>query len=43
MSNDAMFSYGSKCSEIPFEVERKEKKFIRYQTWHQLDPKKAPA
>ena len=40
---DAMLSYGCKCSEMLFEAERKEKKFNRYKTWHQLDPKIAPA
>ena len=38
-----MLSYRCKCSEILFEVERKEEKFNRYETWHQLDQKKAAA
>ena len=39
---DAMLSYGCKCFEILFEVERKGKKFNRYETGHKLDPKKKP-
>ena len=30
--HDAMLSYGSKCSEMLFEVERKENKFNRNET-----------
>ena len=43
MSSDAMFSYGCKYSEVLFEVERKEEKFILCETWQKLDPKKAQA
>ena len=35
-----MLSYRCKCSEILFEVERKEEKFNRYETWHQLTRKR---
>ena len=41
--HDAMLSYGSKCSEMLFEVERKENKFNRNETRHQFDMKTAPA
>ena len=39
---DAILSYGCKCSEMLFEIERKGKKFNRYETRHYLDPKKKP-
>ena len=32
--HDATLSYGCKCSEMLFEVERKGKKFSRYETRH---------